>query len=202
MSLAEDGIGAVKEKQGKTPPTERSVTNPEQLLNVFNNDMSTLHGQDGLRGDAIVASAIHSNDGYAVRLNVRNDDDSSLHLHTNGTHATAMFHPDDETSTLARRQTYLDTQNHYYTWSGLDGLKVEWHNINHDPNGKADFSTIMDRWARSDLQPSPILSNADVWDFQACNKAKTATFFYGRLIFEKNRPRFNYENISPRGCNK
>lgn len=203
LSIVESGIGAAKETEGKDPPKRRDEIHARRLLNTLNDRLVDLDGRDeGLRADAIVHSNVHPRDGYAVRMNVRNDDDSFLHVHTNGTHAAMMFHPREDAPTLARRQSFLDTQDHYYTWSGLDGLKVQWHNINHDPNNKDDFSTIMDRWARSDLQPSPILSNSDVWDFEACNKASTATFFYGRLIFEQSRPGFNYEDMSPRGCNQ
>ncbi|KAK4503222.1 hypothetical protein PRZ48_006650 [Zasmidium cellare] len=199
ISIVESGIGMAKEEESKDPPKKRNSIHARRLLTAFNDELLKRHGDDnGLRADAIVPSTLHPNDGYAVRMNVRNDAQDYLHLHTNGTHAAALFHSSPHT----RRQGLLDTQYHYYTWSGLDGLKVEWHNINHDPNNKDDFPNIMSAWARSDLMPSPILSNADLWDFEACNKPGTATFFYGRLVFEVNRPGFNYEDVQPRGCNK
>nr|OQO25382.1 hypothetical protein B0A51_06976 [Rachicladosporium sp. CCFEE 5018] len=201
VALAESGIGGVQEKESKDPPTKRSDSKAMALLTAFNAHLTAIHGPEGIQADALISSEVHPHDGFAMKMNIYNDNGDFLHLHTNGTSAMVLFHPDN-TTTLARRQTYLDTQSHYYTWSGLDGLKVVWHNINHDPNNAADFNRIMNAWALSDLQPKPILSTADAWDYEACNTAGTATFFYGRVIFELNRPGFNYEEHSPRGCNR
>jgi hypothetical protein len=95
----------------------------------------------------------------------------------------AMFHDDNKVDLVRRRP--LPTGGHYYYFTGISGMKVEWHNVSHDPDGTADFPTTMNRFVISNLQPQHIMETADVWDFEACNKAKTVTFAWGRIWFKR-----------------
>lgn len=145
----------------------------------------------------VVMSDIPSFQGVAIRFNVHGDN-TTLHVHTNGSHAIATF----ENGIHLGRRDVLPTDNHYYEFTGVNGLKMQAHGINHpsNPDYYSDLNAFAEHFARSNLQPRPIFQGSDSWDLQVCNKDKTATFFYGKLIVEMNRPGNNFEPMDPPGC--
>ena len=198
-----DGITGAQQTEAKGKPPKvrvRGVTTYDQaLLDNVNQHIATTQPESLIRVDAVVPSDIHPHDGLAFRMNLHSDN-STLHIHTNGSSCMALFHDDDTTSLFPRAKP-LPTDGHHFHFTGMGGMKAEWHNINHDPDGAEDFPKIMNAFVLSNLQPKHIMETANAWDFQACNKAKTATFAWGRFWFKHPTAKLKYEAASPRGCN-
>lgn len=125
-------------------------------------------------------------------------DDSTLFIDTNSSYAIATF---DDGIHLGRRDL-LPTDDHYYEFSGVNGLKLQAHGINIPSTSDyhSDVDAFAEHFAVSNMQPQPFFQQSDSWDIQACNKEETATFFYGRLVAEMDRPGKNFEPMEPRGC--
>ncbi|KAK4546183.1 hypothetical protein LTR36_002320 [Oleoguttula mirabilis] len=201
VSFIEDNFGGATEEEDDTKPPTGKRSTSDELLNYINSQLNAIHGGDGPMAHAIVRSDIHPSDGFAVRTNVRGSN-GTLHLHTNGTHGLSQFHDVENGQTTLRERAFLPTENHYFNFDGLDGLKMQWHTINHpsDASYAGDLKTIMDRFTRSNFQTVPEMRKSDAWVYQVCNSAKTATFFYGKIIFELNTPGREYEAVDPPRC--
>jgi hypothetical protein len=104
-------------------PIRRQTAHDHRLLDIFNGRFAETNGDSTLQAMAVVPSQVHPHDGFAVQFNVRSSENNDvLHVHSNGSHAMALFHePDANQTTLRRRQGYLDTQDRYYEFSGLGG---------------------------------------------------------------------------------
>lgn len=195
IDTVQSGVGAAKETQSSSPPSEvrrdQSIDHHKALLDHFNRRSAP----DGIRATHVVDSHVHPHDGLAIRMNVHGDD-SAMHLHTNGSHAMILF---DEETELQKRD-FLDTDGHYFRFSGLNGFKAQAHSINQPLEWGDSIDKFVKHWTRSNMQSEPVLQQADAWRFEVCNEKKTATFFYGSLIAEANKPGNNYEPIDPPGC--
>ena len=177
---------------------KRDLTYDKGYLEKFNKRLSGHLPNESISAEAIVPSDVHPDDGLAIQMNLHSDN-STLHMHTNGTHMMAKFHDDDKQEPARRRDLTADGTKFQFT--GISGIKLEWRHVNYDPNSFKDFPDILNHWigTATKLLPPPILV-PDMWKFQACNMARTATFFYGVIRFKNEKPSLKYEFISPHGC--
>ena len=191
------GKSEAQESSGTSPPTRlrarQLARRDAALLHSFNarwndSDMMATH---------VVPSHVHPTDGLAIRLNIKNDN-TTLHLHTNGTHAMTLFDQDDE---LTKRD-FLETGRNYFSFSGVDGLKAQGFVVNapKDAQYAKDARTFAQQFAVSNMMISPIMQAHDSWAIQVCNTQRTATFWYGKIVAELDRPGTNYEPMDPPGC--
>lgn len=180
------------------PPRERGDNLDLSALEAINVHLTNVSTSDHrLFATDVVVSDLPSFEEVAIRFNVHGDN-TTLHVHTNGSHAIATF---DNGLHLGRRDV-LPTDGHNYQFTGVNGLKMQVHGINHPstPDYYSDLEAFAEHFALSNMQPRPIFQGSDSWDLQVCNKAKIATFFYGRLVAEMNRPGNNFEPMDPPGC--
>lgn len=197
VGIVESGFG--NGQQNDAPPSlkrgDKLDLSSLEAINIHLTNVSTSGHR--LFATDVVESDTASFKGVAIRFNVHGDN-TTLHVHTNGSHAVATF---DDGVHLGRRDI-LPTNNHYYEFTGVNGLKMQAHGINHPniPDYISDLKAFAEHFALSNMQPRPIFQRSDSWDLQVCNKDKTATFFYGRLIVEMNRPGNNFEPMDPPGC--
>lgn len=197
VGTVESGSGNGQENEA-APPRKRNDKLDLSSLEAINFHLTNVSTSGHrLFATDVVVSDIPSFEGVAIRFNVHGDN-TTLHVHTNGSQAIATF---DNGIHLGRRDV-LPTDNHYYEFTGVNGLKMQEHGINHPstPDYYSDLNAFAEHFARSNMQPRPIFQGSDSWDLQVCNKDKTATFFYGRLIAEMNRPGNNFEPMDPPGC--
>lgn len=197
VGTIESGFGGGQENDAP-PPRKRGDKLDLFALEAINFHLTNV-STSGYRLFAtdVVVSEFPSFEGVAIRFNVHGDN-TTLHVHTNGSHAIATF---DNGIQLGRRDVLL-TDNHYYEFTGVNGLKMQAHGINQPSTADyySDLNDFAEHLARSNMQPRPIFQGSDSWDLQVYNKDKTATFFYGRLIAEMDRPGNNFEPMDRPGC--
>ena len=95
--------------------SDKKIEYDAALLHHFN----TRFALQGIRAMSVVESHVHPHDGLAIRLNVHGDD-STMHLHTNGSHAMVLFDRD----TGLQKRGFFDADGQYFRFSGLNGIKV------------------------------------------------------------------------------
>lgn len=137
------GVGRAKEAQSSSPPSRirRNQHNVRRRALLDNFNLRSKHQHHSLRATHVVPSHVHPHDGLAIRTNVHGDS-SAMHLHTNGSHGMVLF---DEETELQRRD-FLDTDNHYFKFSGINGFKAQVHSINHP---SAEAWAMISRTSRS-----------------------------------------------------
>ena len=146
----------------------------------------------------VIPSRVHPNDGVALRMNVHGDD-STLHVHTNGTHAMARF--ESLGSVPARKRDILDPQGSHFKFTAVKGLKMEAQGIQTDGDQSymPDMTAFAYGFAYGNGQ-TPIFQQGDSWTYEVCQKVVSTPSFYGRLIAELDGFGTNYESVSPLGC--
>ncbi|KAK5111088.1 hypothetical protein LTR85_012263 [Meristemomyces frigidus] len=167
------------------------------IIKTVNDALSSSSGSQGvLRATDITSSDVHELDGFAAHMNVHGDG-TALVVHTNGTHALARF----GNSSAVRRRDYLPTYNQWFTFNGVNGIKMQAHEINGtlDQAYVADLQSFASGFAGSSNGARPAFDESDSWDYQVCDTA-CYPLFYGKLIAEEIQPGNNYEDVTPLGC--
>lgn len=182
---ASDSYGiSLKREEGSTS---------EVFLKRMNGRLSQQsQGDHTVRAVQVGRSDLHPKDGIAVRTNVQSDD-AVLHVHTNGSHATAAF-TGIPSSQMDRRDEGT-TQNHRYRFFGeVKGIKMQlqWAE---DKQGcdvsSSDLSIFASAFGFGDGKNQPAFKKSDSWKYAVCkDKAK---LFQGKLISEKHDTDLGYE---------
>lgn len=130
-------------------------------------------------------------------MNVHGDN-STMHVHTNGTSAMVLFDND----IMLQERELLPSFGRHFKFSGIDGIKFQAHTINKPPadDYHADKKQFLNRFVLSNLQPESIMSTHDKWEIQVCNRAGTATFFYSKFEAKENGFSKTYDHLTPKGC--
>lgn len=94
---------------------DKTIDKDAALLHHFNARFAL----QGIRAMSVVESHVHPHDGLAIRTNVHGDE-STMHLHTNGSHAMVLF----DGETVLRKREHFDAHSQDFRFSGLNGFKV------------------------------------------------------------------------------
>lgn len=161
VGTVESGSGGSQETNAP-PPRKRGDKLDLSSLEAINVQLTNVSTSGHhLFATDVVVSDIPSFEGVAIRFNVYADD-STLHVHTSGSHAIATF---DDGIHLGRRDL-LPTSNHYFEFTGVNGLKMQAHGINHPstPDYYSDLDAFAEHFALWNMQPRPIFKRRDSWD--------------------------------------
>jgi len=134
-------------------------------------------------------SNIHPVDGLAIRTNVHSAD-TTLHVHTNGSHATASFDK-DESSPLSRREEWALASR--FQFEGAQGLKFQIVANSEQDYGVLD--TLLMKLAHGQRQMAPKLKESDSWAFALCKKSDKQRTLFGKLVAEDNGAGYDWERI-------
>ena len=101
---------------------------------------------------------MHPDNGIAVRMNVHGDN-TTLHVHTNGTHAMALFDED----TILHERSILPTDGYHFKFGDIAGFKFQAHLISRPPKTewRTDIKKFINVFDRSNLAPELIMSKAE-----------------------------------------
>ena len=147
-------------------------------------------GEHRPRAVQIRHSNTHSTNGLAIRTNVHSGD-ATLHVHTNGSHATASFDK-DESSPLSRRDDEWALASRFQ-FEGAQGLKLQIM-----ANYQQDYgvlSTLLMELAYGQGQMAPELKKSDSWAFTLCKKSDKQRTLFGKLVAEDNGAGYDWEGI-------
>jgi hypothetical protein len=152
-------------------------------------------GEHRPRAVHIRPSNLHHTDGLAVRTNVRSGD-ATLHVHTNGSHATAAFTKDPVPSLGGRDAASIPGPE--FQFEGLQGLKVQLKVV--DMNA---FNFSIDLLYELGLGMdglTPKLREYDSWALALCNNFSKEQTLWGKLIAEDNGAGDEYEEEGVINC--
>lgn len=167
----------------------------ETLLKRMNDRLSQqAQGKHTVRAVQIGQSEIHPRDGIAVRTNLYSDD-TVLHVHTNGSHATAAFM--ESAASQVDRRDEVSTQNHKYTFSsGVKGMKMQlqWADKKQGCDvSSSDLKIFASAFGFGDGKNEPALKKSDSWKYAVCENKDNTKLFHGKLISEEYDSDLGYE---------
>jgi hypothetical protein len=136
------------------------------LLDNMNGRLS-LGGRNVIRALDVGESELHPEDGIAIRTNIRGDD-AVLHVHTNGSHATAEFRK-DTTLRMMRRDEVVPKASTYRFSGGAFGLKMQITRGNKAGLSLNDVDVYWNAFAYGNGEDVPALKGSDSWKFAVCD---------------------------------
>ena len=147
-------------------------------------------------------SMVHPRDGISVRTNVHSDD-TTLHVHTNGSHATAMF----EKTTLSqmnRRDEVSAPKVQFKFGNDVEGVKVQIRWASDDEQKRYVSSSDLDffttAFGHGDGQNDPAFMKSNSWKFVVCNTTESVKLFQGKLISLEHASDYSYEEEDDMDC--
>jgi hypothetical protein len=153
-------------------------------------------GEHRPRAVHVGPSNLHPTDGLAVRTNVRSGD-ATLHVHTNGSHATAAFTKDSIPS-LGRRDAGSTTGPEFQFEGSPQGLKVQLKVL--DQNAYDILLNLTYELGLGKDGLAPKLKGSDSWALALCNNLSNKQTLWGRLIAEDNGAGDEYEEEGLINC--
>ncbi|KAK5163046.1 uncharacterized protein LTR77_010981 [Saxophila tyrrhenica] len=132
----------------------------------------------------------HLKNGQAHEMNVRRDD-TSLYIHTNGSHAVAGFGSDPETS-RAKRDEEGD-----FAFTIVQGVKIQAQGL----EGSRPDGCMQDliAYAYSIAFAIQDFKYSNSWRYAVCDKVGKE-LFYGRIVVEIDAFDASFETVESPGC--
>jgi hypothetical protein len=128
-------------------------------------------GRLGVRAIDIGESDVHPSDGVAIRTNVHGNN-AVLHVHTNGSHATAEFKK-EAGSQVTRRDQEISTTHSFQFSEKSFGIKMQVNKISRDDANMRDMHAYWNAfgYGNGEVGMGPAFSGSDSWKFVVCNKS-------------------------------
>lgn len=162
------------------------------LLDSMNDRLSRHHGgRNVIRALNIGESELHPEDGIAIRTNIHGDD-AVLHVHTNGSHATAEFRKDD-TPRMTRRDEDVAKASSYRFSEGAFGIKMQITKGNKAGLSLSDVDAYWNAFAYGNGEDVPALRGSDAWKFAVCDVSGW-TQLAGKVIALESPSDYGYES--------
>jgi hypothetical protein len=192
LDSAPSAIGSISSKM------KRQDGNLRQAFLDQLNDQILRRSQDwrGPRAVQISDSEVHPMDGLAIRTNVHSGA-STLHVHTNGPHATAAFNKD--VVLPPGRRNAVSMPGFRYRFQGTQGLKVQIQITAQEHYGM--FGTLLSDLAHGKDEMTPTLKESDSWGFILCKKPENRILLRAKLIAEDDGAGYNWETMDQIRCN-
>ncbi len=129
-----------------------------------------------------------------ARINILGNN-TALSIHTNGSHASAMFAEAPPVS----RQALMPTDYDYFTFGGVDGIKMTAQVFNGTLAQSAYVEDLVHLTQDFVESTADGFYNSDAWTYQFCNRTTLSPLLYGRIIAEQTVPehRLGYEDAIP-----
>lgn len=164
------------------------------LLESMNDRLSQqLGGRHTIRALDIGESHLHPKDGIAIRTNIHGDD-AVLHVHTNGSHATAEFKK-DATLQMTRRDQDLAKAHSFRFSEGAFGIKMQVNKINRANASTSDMNAYWNAfgYGNGEIDPAPAFTNSDSWKFVVCGVDGWTQLIAGKVIVLEGPSDYGYE---------
>jgi hypothetical protein len=162
------------------------------LLDSMNDRLSQhLGGRNVIRALDVGESELHPEGGIAIRTNIRGDD-AVLHVHTNGSHATAEFRK-DTTQRMARRDEVVPKASSYRFSGGAFGIKMQITKGNEASLSLNDVDAYWNAFAYGSGEDVPALKGSDSWKFAVCDVSGWMQLA-GKIIALERPSDYRYES--------
>ena len=147
-------------------------------------------------------SMVHPRDGVSVRTNVHSDD-TTLHVHTNGSHATAMFEK-TAMSQMNRRDEGPAPKMQFQFGNDVEGIKAELEWASDDEQKRYVSSNDLDfytsAFGHGDGHDDPPFMKSNSWKFIVRNTTDSVKLFQGKLISLQHPSDYSYEEEEDMDC--
>lgn len=138
------------------------------LLSSMNDRLSQhLGGRSVIRALDVSESEFHPEDGIAIRTNIQGDD-AILHVHTNGSHATAEFRK-DASLRMTRRDEVVPKASTYRFSGAAFGIKMQITKGNKANLSLNDVDAYWNAFTYGNGEDIPALKESDSWKFAVCD---------------------------------
>ncbi|KAK5721467.1 hypothetical protein LTS12_027590 [Elasticomyces elasticus] len=150
-------------------------------------------------GDASSGSGNVVQEGSTPPPSARSEAEQLQNINAmNGSYASAAFTKDP----IVDKRDQLLTSDDYFTFEGVDGVKVTAHQFNGtfaDPVYSQDVFNHAQNFVESATQS---FNSSDAWTYQVCNTTSSSPLFNGRVIAEQTAPvqRLGYEDVTVFNC--
>jgi hypothetical protein len=197
-SPSSTGTTTVSSLQSVSPETYNTklkrgnhLANSILLRNINDRLSRQLGGQHKIRAVDVGESDFHPRDGVAIRTNIHSDD-TVLHVHTNGSHASAEFKR-DFASQMTRRDVPMA---HSFRFAiNVFGFKMQVYKIGRDDVSLSDMHAYWSAYGYGDgvINTNPPLNQSDSHHFLVCDKEKRQ-LLAGKVIALETPSGSNYES--------
>jgi hypothetical protein len=128
-------------------------------------------GRLKVRALDIGESDVHPSDGVAIRTNIHGNN-AVLHVHTNGSHATAEFKK-EAGSQVTRRDQDVSTAHSFQFSEKSFGIKMQVNKISRDDASMSDMHAYWNAfgYGNGEAGMDPAFGGSDSWKFVVCNKS-------------------------------
>jgi hypothetical protein len=192
LDSTQSGTGLVSSKLKRQDGNVRQAS-LDQL-----NDQLRRRSQNGRgpRTVQVIDSEIHPVNGLAIRTNIHSGD-ATLHVHTNGSHATAAFKR-DVLSQLGTRDAVSTPGPRYQFQETTQGLKLEMTVAAEEDY--SIFGTLLSDLAHGKEEMAPKLKESDSWGFVLCRELENLSVLRAKLVAEDDGAGYDWETIDSIVC--
>jgi hypothetical protein len=172
---------------------ENDLANSMLLENLNEKLSQQLGGKHGIRALDIGESELHPEDGVAIRTNIRGDN-AVLHVHTNGSHATAEFKK-ETVSQISRRYQDVPMAYDFRFSEAAFGIKMQVVKINRVDASLSDMHAYWNAfgYGNGEIDIAPAFNGSDSWKFVVCDKGWKQVIA-GKVIALENPSDYGYES--------
>jgi hypothetical protein len=164
------------------------------LLESINNGLPEQVGsRPGVRALEVSESEVHPTDGIAIRTNIHGNN-AVLHVHTNGSHATAVFEKEPG-SRMTRRDQYVSIAHSFRFAEETFGIKFQLNKISRANASMSDMHTYWNAfgYGNGEIDMVPAFNESDSWKFLVCDKGWGV--IAGKVIALEGASDYSYESV-------
>ena len=166
-----------------------------KLMESMNDKLSELFGtKHGVRAVEIIESEFHPSDGIAIRTNIHGDN-AVMHVHTNGSHATAEFRK-ETVSRMTRRDQDITMAHNFQFSEQAFGIKMQVTKINRINPSMSDMHAYWTAfgYGNGEVGLAPAFNGSDSWKFVVCDNG-WRQLIAGKVIALEGPSDYGYESI-------
>jgi hypothetical protein len=172
---------------------QRDITD-SILLERINDELSEQGGgRLGVRALDIGESEVHPSDGIAIRTNIHGNN-AVLHVHTNGSYATAEFKKENSSYVTRRDQDASIAHSFQFSEKSF-GVKVQVNKISRVNVSLSDMRAYWNAfgYGSGEVNMDPAFRGSDSWRFIVCDKSWGV--IAGKVIALEGPSDYVYESI-------
>jgi hypothetical protein len=172
---------------------QSDLTNSMLLKSINDRLPEQVGGKPGVRVLEIDESEVHPTDGIAIRTNIHGNN-AVLHVHTNGSHATAVFKK-EVGSRMTRRGRDASIAHSFRFSEKTFGIKMQINKISRADASMSDMHAYWNAfgYGNGEADMVPAFNGSDSWKFVVCDK--DWGIIAGKVIALEGASDYSYESV-------
>jgi hypothetical protein len=183
MLITKPSQSADSESYGAKFERGDGVENDILLRGINDHNRKHSNAAHMVRAVQVEHSMVHPRHGISVRTNVHNDD-TTLHVHTNGSRAIATF--EKTSSSQMNRRDEVAAQEMDFKFGTMQGIKmqIDWSSDDQQKRyvSSSDLEFFTTAFGHGDGVTDPAFMKSDSWRFVVCNIVDNTKVLQGKLI--------------------